>query len=613
MPRRLEKLFLALAVLLPALVLAALAYPAQASEGTRQVHLDARQFAYSPEVVRVPAGATVHLELTSGDVTHGLYLEGYDLSARAIPGKPATLEFVASRPGRYRFYCNTVCGQLHPFMVGELVVEPNWTLFLALGLVPLAAVSGLALGTRRPAFRQVELTRWRPLRWALASRALQQGVIALLLAGLTLAVLAGFFGSPVGSHNFAVIFVWIVWWGLLKLAFIPLGGRAWCAVCPLPAPGEWLQRRAVASRGPARPLGLALEWPRRLRSGWLAIGLLLAIGVASGPILTRPSLTAALLLTLAALAFALSLVYRGRAFCRYVCPVGSFVGLYSLASPVSLRVKDADVCLHHSAKECLRGSATAYGCPWYAYPGSLSRNVECGLCFECLRACPKDNVALYARAPGADFVPADSTRGFADWPRLDEGFGAVVMLALSAIYSAIFLGPWAALKHEALLQTLDQAARHAVLVIGGAGVVAPLAWLVVALAARHAAGGGVPTLRVWGATAYALVPLGLASWVAFTVTFVLGSGSYVAGAVADPLGLGWNLLGLAIPWRPLALSARLWLPIALWLGGLAWSIAVGGRTVRRLYADPLAASRATAVVGLGLALCTGGLVWLGLG
>ena len=27
---------------------------------------------------------------------------------------------------------------------------------------------------------------------------------------------------------------WIAWWTLLKLVFIPLGGRSWCAICPVP-------------------------------------------------------------------------------------------------------------------------------------------------------------------------------------------------------------------------------------------------------------------------------------------------------------------------------------------------------------------------------------------
>ena len=43
----------------------------------------------------------------------------------------------------------------------------------------------------------------------------------MTLAGFVLTILAGLFGSPVGSHNFAIIFVWIAWWTALKLVFIP--------------------------------------------------------------------------------------------------------------------------------------------------------------------------------------------------------------------------------------------------------------------------------------------------------------------------------------------------------------------------------------------------------
>jgi hypothetical protein len=67
------------------------------------------------------------------------------------------------------------------------------------------------------------------------------------LAGFVFTILVGLFGSPVGSHNFAIIFVWLAWWTALKLVFIPLGGRSWCSVCPLPMPG-WLQRGGLVSR-----------------------------------------------------------------------------------------------------------------------------------------------------------------------------------------------------------------------------------------------------------------------------------------------------------------------------------------------------------------------------
>src|SRR5512141_3202137 len=79
--------------------------PAQAADPSPQmVRVEAMQFAYSPGVIRVPQGATVHIELASHDVTHGFLLEGYDVSLAAVPGKPVSAQFVASRPGRYRYY-----------------------------------------------------------------------------------------------------------------------------------------------------------------------------------------------------------------------------------------------------------------------------------------------------------------------------------------------------------------------------------------------------------------------------------------------------------------------------------------------------------------------------
>src|SRR5512138_1050945 len=85
---------------------------------------------------------------------------------------------------------------------------------------------------------------------------------SVTLAGFLLTIVAGFFGSVVGSHNFAIIFVWIAWWTLLKLFFIPLGGRSWCSICPIPMPGEWISQRGIF---PTRQkYGLGLKWPRKV-------------------------------------------------------------------------------------------------------------------------------------------------------------------------------------------------------------------------------------------------------------------------------------------------------------------------------------------------------------
>src|SRR5512136_2164786 len=101
----------------------------------------------------------------------------------------------------------------------------------------------------RPADTQKrwELTRWPVVRNLLQQRALNWTVMTAACVGFILAVAAGILGTAAGSANFGIVFVWIVWWGLLMGALLPLGGRLWCFICPIPAPGDWLQRTALVA------------------------------------------------------------------------------------------------------------------------------------------------------------------------------------------------------------------------------------------------------------------------------------------------------------------------------------------------------------------------------
>ena len=121
-----------------------------------------------------------------------------------------------------------------------------------------------------PNSRRFELTRYPWIKRAIRGRWVQWSVSAFMLAGFLLAILTGIFGTPVGSRNFGVIFVWIVWWAAVIILLVPLAGRLWCSVCPLPLPGEWLQRRALLRVRPGSKLHtLGLRWPRALRNIWL--------------------------------------------------------------------------------------------------------------------------------------------------------------------------------------------------------------------------------------------------------------------------------------------------------------------------------------------------------
>src|SRR5512133_3261188 len=91
----------------------------------------------------------------------------------------------------------------------------------------------------------MELTRFPLIKNLLKNRLPQLVLFVLMLAGFVFAILTGFIGTPVGNHNFSIVFVWIAWWAILILVAVPFFGRGWCAVCPIPVPAEWLQRGGV--------------------------------------------------------------------------------------------------------------------------------------------------------------------------------------------------------------------------------------------------------------------------------------------------------------------------------------------------------------------------------
>ena len=137
--------------------------------------MTARQYAFDPAVIRVNRGDTLRVQITSVDVVHGFYVEGYDIDATILPQSPYLelshpsrpkepakkvneIVFVADRAGKFRFRCSQTCGTMHPFMNGELVVAPNRLFGAGLGGAVGVLLAGCAISlwdgrklTSRPA------------------------------------------------------------------------------------------------------------------------------------------------------------------------------------------------------------------------------------------------------------------------------------------------------------------------------------------------------------------------------------------------------------------------------------------------------------------------------
>jgi heme/copper-type cytochrome/quinol oxidase subunit 2 len=118
--------------------------PGAAHATTREITLDASQYAYTPGRVRVNQGDRVIITLSASDVVHGFYLDGYGLERRVEPGVAQQIVFTADKAGKFRYRCAVNCGPLHPFMVGELVVASNTPYWRAIMMV-LVAAAGMLL------------------------------------------------------------------------------------------------------------------------------------------------------------------------------------------------------------------------------------------------------------------------------------------------------------------------------------------------------------------------------------------------------------------------------------------------------------------------------------
>lgn len=199
------------------------------------------------------------------------------------------------------------------------------------------------------------------------------------------------------NTNLANLIVWCFWWPSIILLSI-LFGRLWCTVCPMEIMISLLNR-----------IGRKLKIPKFLRSGWaitIFYSIVLVFGIHTFAIHRVPHRMALYMISLFGLTIVISLIFEKRAFCSYFCPVGTLLGLYSTNAAMEWRVRDRKVCDACKEKPCINKERNFawYGraCQSNLFPGSLSNNVDCILCTQCMKACPNNNVTFRFRWPFKD-------------------------------------------------------------------------------------------------------------------------------------------------------------------------------------------------------------------
>lgn len=82
----------------------------------------AQMFSYLPDQIEVPSGSTIHFEVTSPDVVHGLYLPNTNVNIMVIPGHVTEFSYTFKNTGDYLMLCHEYCGTGHQVMMGKLKV-----------------------------------------------------------------------------------------------------------------------------------------------------------------------------------------------------------------------------------------------------------------------------------------------------------------------------------------------------------------------------------------------------------------------------------------------------------------------------------------------------------
>jgi ferredoxin len=348
------------------------------------------------------------------------------------------------------------------------------------------------------------------LRWRHARTALQ---LVLLLVAVVL-VVHGLIGPQLAPANLATVLTWVHYRGLLIVALLAVG-NLFCTGCPF-----------ILVRDAARHLHApTARWPRWLRRKWPAITLFAGVLFAYElfDLWALPRATAWLVLGYFGAALAIDVVFSGASFCKYVCPIGQFNFVTSMLSPFELRARRPETCAACRTVDCIKGrrapeaplQVVQRGCELALFMPAKVGNLDCTLCFDCVQACPHDNIALTARMPALEIADPRRRSGIGRLGQRWDLAALVTVFVFGALVNALeMIAPVYVLeRHIArLLGTTSEAAVLGALFVLMLGVV-PAAllggasWWSAAVA-RTTAG------RQLLSFVYALVPFGAGVWAA---------------------------------------------------------------------------------------------------
>lgn len=228
------------------------------------------------------------------------------------------------------------------------------------------------------------------LNFILSTRHLQNAIKILSLVALVFLIFSGLQAfsdddkiiKELRNTNIGNLLVWSYWWPIIIILAI-FFGRVWCMLCPVELITSFFSK-----------IGLKLKRPKWILSGWMITlfyaGILFA-GIGIFTIHRNPTYMAAYLLLIVLVSIITGFLFEKNTFCRYFCPVGYLLGLYSRLSFFGLRVIHLETCDGCRDKSCVQKRYTYNienkSCGVDIYPANIEDNTNCILCGGCAKTC----------------------------------------------------------------------------------------------------------------------------------------------------------------------------------------------------------------------------------
>jgi cytochrome c oxidase subunit II len=89
----------------------------------KTIHIVAKRFEFSPNVVTLKKGETVKLHFVSEDVVHGMYVKPLKIDTDIQPGNGTEVVVTPQQAGKFTAICDHFCGAGHGNMKMTYIVE----------------------------------------------------------------------------------------------------------------------------------------------------------------------------------------------------------------------------------------------------------------------------------------------------------------------------------------------------------------------------------------------------------------------------------------------------------------------------------------------------------